>query len=706
MNPEKYERLQSIFQRVIASDESLREAVLDRACGGDEELRRSALDLLRNAERPTELLRESVMAPSSDRVLLARAIPRKIGPHRVIREIGRGGMGVVYEAEQATVGRRVAIKVMTTGRGAASAKREIEALQSLKHPDIATIFDAGHDAELGTYLVMELIDGMTLDRYVHDRNLRRSERVSLFRRIVDAVAYAHAQGIVHLDLKPDNMLVDAEGRLKILDFGLAQMMEAGPAGAAEFQASCRAGTPGFMSPEQLDLRASRGPASDVYSLGAILYFLLSDRLPVELKGKSPQEALELVRQASPPPPGVGADLDAVILTCLARQPEKRYATAQALGDDLQRMSGRLPLQVRPPHKMYRFSRWIARNRLGIAVTSLLLVLVVAAFSVRRVSRQRSAMQAIELTTIAETACTQADVEFATYNFVEALRLYEGCYERISTTTDANDIALVLVRQKLGRALRAVGRFNEALQHLRAVHRSLVERFGPSNPKAAWCLKDIGDVYYAMREYDKATYYEQAEHILTRHGKAYGNLLARTRTTFAHYLREGGEPDRAERVARRALASAEDWVPTDPILVANARMALAALLRDNGELAEARALAEASLEDVKNTRSYTNVLRLIAGVDWLEGKYTRAEAQFRECLRIDSGNTADRLAAMNSLAVVLRSEERFEEALHYHQEAIDLARHVSPENDGIFVWLNGNMTTTRERYDAWRQGDQR
>ena len=297
-----------------------------------------------------------------------------IDGYEILGELQRGGQGVVHRALQLGTRREVALKVLTevTARDRHRFEREIGLVCRLRHPSIVTIFDSGV-ADGRAYYAMELVDGERLDRFVRERGVARRERLELFVQIADAVAYAHRCGVIHRDLKPDNILVDSGGRPHLLDFGIATALEGGLriTATGEFM-----GTLAYASPEQVlgeapivDLR------TDVYSLGVVLYELVTGRLPHELSSNV-NEAIGTISRGRPlDPRGVAPDVDselrAILLCALAREPAERYASADALASDVRRwLSGESPAAGRT--NVWRALRkQLRRHRLAIAGMTLL-----------------------------------------------------------------------------------------------------------------------------------------------------------------------------------------------------------------------------------------------------------------------------------------------------------------------------------------------
>jgi serine/threonine protein kinase len=312
-----------------------------------------------------------------------------IGPYQVVRELGHGGMGTVYLARRHEPYRQdVALKRMRPGlpehlRSRFDAERQI--LATLIHPGIVRLLDGGTDADGSPYLVMEYVEGARLDEHCRERARGREERVRLVHAVAEAVAHAHRQGTVHRDLKPSNVLVGADGRPRVTDFGLAKLVAtaAGGASATLTEAGLLLGTPPYMAPERLGLGPGRDePGVDVYALGVMLFGLLVDRLPFE--SDDPLDGcVRAAREEAPPPrqvdPTVPRDLETITSRALARDPRDRFIDAGELAEQLRRYLAGEPLTIRPPSRAERLARWASRHRPALlaSATSAGVVLVAA-----------------------------------------------------------------------------------------------------------------------------------------------------------------------------------------------------------------------------------------------------------------------------------------------------------------------------------------
>jgi serine/threonine protein kinase/tetratricopeptide (TPR) repeat protein len=386
MADSRWQRIEEIFERAADLPLDARPAYLDEACAADAALRREVESLLSHDHNTGAFVSHAV-----GRAAAAAATPdpaaTQIGPYRITREIGHGGMGTVYLAER-TDGqfhRQVAIKVVSRGMDTDFVverfRHERQILASLQHPNIARLFDGGVTDDGRPWIAMEYIEGATLTDYCATRPLR--DRLTLFRKICAAVQYAHSNLIVHRDLKPSNILVGADGEPRLLDFGIAKILNPEEAGVTVplTRTAVRLLTPEYASPEQI-----RGEpittATDVYALGAILSDLIPGSRAQPVGTLSAIELERAICEREPARPstvvrGIDPELDTVVQMALRKEPARRYPTAQAFADDIDRYLTDRPVIARPDTLRYRTTKFIRRNRLAVAAAVALSLTLIA-----------------------------------------------------------------------------------------------------------------------------------------------------------------------------------------------------------------------------------------------------------------------------------------------------------------------------------------
>jgi len=421
MTPERWQQVKGVLEQVLEISPQQRARFLDQACEGDEFLRHEVESLLEDEKAGAEGFLEAPLWTSAvfESALSDSWVGRRIGAYEVGALIGEGGMGSVYRGIRADqqYEKQVAIKVVRQGLGTAFAlaqfRAERQILANLDHPHIARLLDGGTTGVGLPYLVMELVDGEPIDQYCNARKLSIDERLRLFLRVCSGVQYAHQHLVIHRDLKPGNILVTPDGTPKLLDFGIAKILDPGstPNINEPTMNAMRMLTPEYASPEQV-----RGEvvttASDVYSLGVVLFRLLTGQHPFKAQGRSPDEMLIAVRDTEPPRPSTAArwqhdsvdatekshskafqtttedssdklskrlrgDLDNIVLMALKKEPERRYASAEHFAEDIRRHLESLPVKARADTFRYRASKFIGRHKTGVVVASCVAAILAA-----------------------------------------------------------------------------------------------------------------------------------------------------------------------------------------------------------------------------------------------------------------------------------------------------------------------------------------
>ena len=409
---DRWPRVKAITADALERAHAVRGAFVAEACAGDDTLRAEVESLLGAEARAGSFLETpGVAAAGAARAVEDALAPdpagRPLGPYRIVRELGHGGMGVVYLAERADAAfeKQVAVKVVRGGLAGESARRfrdERRILATLDHPNIARLLDGGTTGDGLPYLVMEYVDGMPVDAYCESAALGVAGRVQLFAQVCAAVQYAHQRLVIHRDLKPRNILVTADGTPKLLDFGIAKLVEPGP-GDEQTRTGLRVLTLEGASPEQV-----RGDpltvTSDVYSLGVLLYRLLTGRSPYGAERRTDTDLERAICEELPPKPSAVApedrrrplrgELDWITLQALRKEPERRYSSVEHLADDLRRHLAGQPVAAGPDSWRYRVRKLVARRRGAVAAGTLLALSLSAGvtatlWQARRAEEQRA-----------------------------------------------------------------------------------------------------------------------------------------------------------------------------------------------------------------------------------------------------------------------------------------------------------------------------
>jgi len=563
----------------------------------------------------------------------------EIPGYEILGCLGRGGMGVVYRARQVSLNRLVALKMILTGPGPEQLVRfqiEAEALAALQHPNVVQVYEVGeHDGQ--PYLALELVDGASLDRHLAEHLPSPWEAAEMTACLARAVHSAHLRGIVHRDLKPANILRTSEGQLKISDFGLAKRLQGGH---EVTQVGDIMGTPSYMAPEQATGNpAMVGPAADIYALGAILYELLTGRRP--FVARTLAELFDQIRHAPPALPSrvkshVPRDLETICLKCLEKLPAKRYASTEALADDLERALRGEPIQARPVGRIERLAKW-TRRRPAVATLFLLSAVAAAAavgggvwhnihLRAERDSSQRSfalAIRAVDkmLTEVAEEQlAVEPRMEQKRRLLLEtALAFYEELFAQ-KQHDPAIQEHLGLGHKRLADIQRLLGRYDDAEKaYQQAI--ALLSMFSAASPAEVDLRRQLADAYDGYGELLRVTSrldeaearYRQAieiEHSLaaTHPGEAaYQADQARSHYNLAILLKDTNRLDAARGELATAIALLEELAAAHPTErryrheLARGHLNLGTVLRLEQRLAETETAYRRAIELLEQLR---------------------------------------------------------------------------------------------------------
>ena len=649
-----------------------------------------------------------------------------IGSYRLVSHIGEGGTGSVWLAERSD-GRfkgRAAVKLLNialVGRaGEERFIREGTILARLRHPRIAHLIDAGVSATGQPYLVLEHVDGQTIDRYCDERTLGIEARVRLFLDVLEAVSHAHANLIVHRDIKPANVLVSSGGAVKLLDFGIAKLIEHDPTSSTTTAVSstiARDGgtalTPQFAAPEQLSGEPVT-TATDVYALGVLLYVLLTGEHPAGRALESQVSLLRAIIEAEAPRPSdiaatdgqhagvrgttprglrraLRGDLDAIVATALKKKPSERYVSVDAFAADLQRFLRHEPVAARPATPGYRVRKFVRRHYGGVAMSAAVVLLVSGMTTVhtRRLSAERDQaererLKAVKVSELLMGLLTSAD----------PYTIRQGAGEptvRALLDAGAAQVQKDLAREPglqaemltaMGRTYRRLGQFARAQQLLEEALAAGQKAFGEEHPQVAQTLDYLGAVLADKGDYAGAgRTLERALAIRRRLLGEHGDVAV-TLVELGRVYQDQGLNQRAEPLHREALDIRRRVLGPDHRETAVSLSDLASVLRLNGDTAGAEALLKQSLElnirtrgaDHPNTAAALHDLALIAAS---RGDAFGAEAGLRQALAMQRKALGDNhpvvASTLNSLARTLRDQRRYDEAAEALQDALRITR---------------------------------
>jgi eukaryotic-like serine/threonine-protein kinase len=579
VTPERWLQVKELFYTALELKSGAQTEFLDYSCANDAALRVDLESLLAAHHRPDSFLDHPITASSLGATAQPRGgqwIGRRIGPYHIVAIIGTGGMGEVYKAVRADdqFEQQVAIKLVRGGYDTqhvlARFKAERQILATLEHPNIARLLDGGATEDGQPFLVMELIDGQRIDHYCDQHQLSTLARVTLFRDVCAAVSCAHQRLVVHCDLKPSNILVTADGTVKLLDFGVGKLLHpALPPGAEERTLTMmRALTPEFASPEQVRGEATT-TATDVYSLGVVLYRLLTGRSPYPSSGTLPHEIVRNVCEAEPERPstavvrsaiaGDGAskqlkgdlrgDLDNITLMALRKEPERRYASVEQLSEDLRRYTRGLPVLARGDAVSYRTGKFISRHRLGVAAVTLLMLSLVGGMAATLWQAR-----------IARAQTARAERHFGSVRKLANSFMFQ-LHDAIAGLPGSMPARQLLVKSAL-QYLDALS--GEAVDDAR-LHEELAIAYGKiGDIQGQFGHQNIGDAQAAVVSYRKGIA------LLTRLASADPtNIVLRSELSHA-YRKLGttsyvsGDSQVAESATETAVALAESVLASDPV----------------------------------------------------------------------------------------------------------------------------------------------
>jgi tetratricopeptide (TPR) repeat protein len=669
-------------------------------------------------------------------------LPERIGRYRIIRLLGEGGMGSVFEAEQEQPRRTVALKVIRTGLLTTDVlqrfDRESRALARLQHPGIAQVYEAGA-ADYGwgsqPYFAMEFIEGLALDRYADDRKLDARQRLGLMIQVCDAVEHAHHRGVIHRDLKPGNILVDENGQPKILDFGLARLTDNDARATRQTDMGQLLGTLAYMSPEQVlgDPQAV-DTRSDVYALGVILYELLAGKLPYAVS-RQLHEAVQAIREQDAAPLSsvsriYRGDIETIVAKALEKDRERRYSTAADLAADLRRHLEHQPISAKPPSTAYQLQKFARRHRgLVIGVAAVFVVLVAGvlvsmseaararAAEGRALAAQQEATRDRDRAIKAESQAVQ-DRNAAQVSEARAQRDRNAAIEEKKRADREASIAAgvneFLQNDLLAQASanRQAGRRDPPDPDLKvrtALDRAAARITGKfeQQPEVEAAIRStMGESYTDLGVYPEAR--KQLERALELQQKALGLANPKTINTMhvlgRTALYQGKHAD-AESLANRTVETSRRALGPEHATTLTAMTGLANVYYIQGKYAKAEALYSDVIKLRRRRAGPESVDTLamnnLASVYSAQGKYGQAEALQLETVatrrRLFGSESPATLESMNVLANVYFLQSKYKEAEAIHTQVVEARRRVLGPNhlDTLYSAMNLGATYLEE-----------
>jgi eukaryotic-like serine/threonine-protein kinase len=665
----RWGRIQTLFHEAATLPQAEQRVFLESACGEDEGLVADVLALLHEDARGTSLL-DQPLAEIANKVLAedAHSLPfQELGPYRIRKVLGEGGMGVVYLAEREDLGSLVALKLLRDAWLSPARRERFSAeqrtLAQLNHPSIARIYDADTLSDGTPFFVMEYVEGLPLTEYCAQNQCSVERRLQLFRQVCEAVEYAHSNAVIHRDLKPSNILVRSDGTIRLLDFGIAKQIESFEVPAQQTMTGLRLMTPAYAAPEQI--RGQRlGVQTDVYSLGVILYELLCERLPFDLSNLAPAEAETVLLEHEPPKPsaigrrpgapsvaaslsrGSWADLDVLCLTSMHKDPERRYRSVEGLIRDVDHYLKHEPLEARPDTFDYRLGKFVRRNQrevVAAVVTAVLVIGLVTFFTVRLAKARNVAL--------AEAARTQRIQRFT-------MNLFQGGDEAVGPADDLRVITLV----------------DRGVQEAHAL---------TGDPRSqAEIYQTLGTVYQNLGKLEEANKLlnialDQRKALFGADSVEYADALV----ALAGLRDAQAKFDDAEKLVRQGLDVSKHHLAPNHPAVGKATALLGKILEDRGTYPGAIAVLEEAARLQSTSDAYradlSATLTELANCHFYAGHYDISESLNQRILAMDRELYGERhphvADDLINLGAIQYERGRFSEAERFYRQGLDITQ---------------------------------
>ncbi|MCC5907579.1 MAG: tetratricopeptide repeat protein [Balneolaceae bacterium] len=745
MDRKTWKRVEVVLDSLLELDQNHWKGYLKKeVC--DDEIRRE-VELLIEAENKTPdflefginglILPELAISEIANDVRLGIVNPDR---YEIMEEIGRGGMSVVYKARRTDdeFDQEVAIKIiqpfgLNREEQISRLRIERQILANLQHNNIARVFDGGVTPEGWPYMVMELVEGVSLHSFCRQNRLTLHERLKLFQQICSAVIYAHRNLVVHRDLKPSNILITGDGIVKLLDFGISKLLRDDHESVAVTQTEKRLLTPEYAAPEQFSLGAITTSA-DIYSLGVILYELLTDQRPFDLSGKSLAEAERMIQEADPPKPSarqhnlpfsaekLRGDLETICLKALRKEPEKRYGTVQEFNDDIDRYFSGLPVIARPATRIYRIQKFVSRHKTGVAITAAVLIIITGLFlallhqqAIALQERDRAvteANKAEQVTDFLIELFNANDPDIARGEIPTARDLLTNGALRIGNAFDGNPAMRSDMLVILGNLNRRIGE-NETARQLLEEGLELANTIGEFETEIK-ALQTIALTDQQTGDNDKALEsLKKAEDLLASKGLKPGKLHSSVSRNLTFLLSEMGHLAESVNHAEEALilARKEDYLEPETLyryLDSMGRALVAKQEHGNAEIYFTEALnLNITLEEAPSWRM--NMHNNLAAIRAYYGDHKSAVEHRTEAMELadiiyaDIPGDTQRAIIRNNLSINLINTGQLGKAIELLQEALEIYGETYPDGlNNRVASVHNNLGLAYRHSEEWER----
>ncbi len=724
MTPERWNIVQEIFEQALKLAPAAQTAYLASACKDDPELLKEVTSLLQaDLQEHSMLAGHALDAVNVDELSNVLSLEGKeIGPYRLIKQLGEGGMGVVYLAERAdgVFEQQVALKLIKRGMDTDRIVRRFEAerniLARLQHDNIARVFDGGVTEDGLPYFVMEYVDGEPIDTYCDTQKVSIDQRLALFVTVCKAVMYAHANLVVHRDLKPENILVTRAGKVKLLDFGIAKVLGQEADHTRITQEGRHILTPAYASPEQRK-GDTISTSSDIYSLGVVLYELLAGQRPYETPialeaTKEPDRPSTLIDRAIRSQDATTADtisaarntrpdklrrllsgdLDVICLKALRPEPERRYGSVEAFSDDIVRHRTGQPVLARPDTVGYRLRKFFGRHRAGIALTALVLLTIssLVGFYTQQLAEerdraQREADKAQQVAAFLQEIFEVSNPSASKGETVTARELLDKGAARLESDLASQPEIMATMYDVIGMVYRELGLYPKADSMHRQALVNNQQLYGNQSLETASTLNLLG--YVNRRQGDYAGADSMYRGALAIQRAQLGNEhedIAETLANLAVVLRRMGNREEAETMVREALQQRIKLLGPEDLEVGATMNNLALILSQRGALDEADTLYGNVIEILKKTvgeahPGMASTLNNRAYVKGELGNPVAADSLYRAALAVKKKLYGEvhpsHVVTLNNIAAQLNKQKKHDEAEQFVAEAMAIAEQV-------------------------------